>query len=309
MARYVAAPTPGYDPLLRISLRAAPEGGAALPTPSLEWRSAPIAQRELLVLIHGYNNHLGEAEAAYAGMRARQAALLSDSAWQPLLDDLFGDVFWPGDARWAGALDKLDFFFYAQAVGVARDVAPKIGAYLRQRSDVLVVHFLAHSLGCRVALEVIADLLANGGPAFGRACLMAAAVPTFKMLPGGTLFAALTAPDYLRILYSPADWVLGVTFPPGQMLAGFGEGAWPSAVGHQGDIPLSPGRVDREHVPGARHGDYWGQARNQPSWLCAESVSEFFRFDRLAPRPLKERPLPPRRPPPERRGVADFVGG
>ena len=147
--------------------------------------------------------------------RKRQIALLPNPAWASLFEDLLGDTFWPGDARWPGAIDKLDFFFYANAVGVARDVAPTVAKYLRARTDVLTVHFLAHSLGCRVALEVIA-LLARGGPKVGRVCLMAAAVPSFQVMPGGALFAAVIRPERLRVLYSPRDWVLGFTFPPGQ---------------------------------------------------------------------------------------------
>ncbi len=308
MSRYVAQRTAAYDPLLRIDLRTADEGGAAAAVVVARWRQQTTAQRELLVLIHGYNNHRGEAEQAYAAMRRRQVALLPNAAWAPQFEALLGDAFWPGDARWPGAIDKLDFFYYSSAVGAAKDVAPKIADYLRTRRDVLFVHFLGHSLGCRVALETIADLVANGGgPKIGRVCLMAAAVPTFKVMPDGALFAAVTAPEYLRVLYSPADWVLGVTFPPGQTLAGWGEGVMPAAVGHSGDIALSPGRVDREHVPDARHGDYWGGERNAASGKSAESVREFFRFDRLGSRPLKDRPLPPKRRPPERRGVATFV--
>ena len=51
-----------------------------------------------------------------------------------LVEERLGDVFWPGDARWPGLVDKLDFLFYADAVSVAKDVAPKIADYLRSRT-------------------------------------------------------------------------------------------------------------------------------------------------------------------------------
>lgn len=305
MARFDPKPVPGYDPVLRINLRKDVEGGAPLDVAKDDWKgSHAIPQHELLVLIHGYNNHLREAEGAYMGLRNRQAGLLANGAWQALMEERLGDVFWPGDARWPGVVDKLDFLFYADAVSVAKNVAPKIADYLRSRTDLLTVHLLAHSLGCRVALEVISDIKRHGGPKVGKVCLMAAAVPTFKLCPGGALFHTLAGIDQLRVLFSPNDIVLTAAFPAGQTLAGGDEGFFPAAVGHAGDIPLTPGKVDRDHIPGAAHGDYWGHERGHSTDLSAKSIADFFRFDGVGTRMLNERPLPSRRPSPPSRPVA-----
>ena len=148
MSRFDPKPVPGYDPVLRINLRERPEGGKPRPQPQAQWKDNHVLpQLELLVLVHGYNNHRREAEVAYVGLRIRQSAQLPGKAWQPMFEDRLGDAFWPGDADWLGWLDKLDFLFYGEAVSVAKDVGPKIASYLRSRSDVLTVHFLAHSLG------------------------------------------------------------------------------------------------------------------------------------------------------------------
>ncbi|WP_418317237.1 alpha/beta hydrolase [Piscinibacter sakaiensis] len=310
MSRHIARPIAGYQPVLRIDMRQQPEGGAPR-IPAVEHWTAdrPLRQSELLVLVHGYNNHLQEASEAYAATRRRQRARLPTDALQAAFDRLLGDSFWPGDADWAGLIDKLDFLFYSSAVGVARAVGAALAAHLRGRGDVLVVHFLAHSLGCRVVLECIRQLQQEGGPSIGKVCLMAAAVPTYMTCPGGGLYGALTAPQALRILFSPADPVLGGAFPPGQTLAG--EGLLPIAVGLHGDIPISPGAVDRDHIPGARHGDYWGAADNLASSFSEQSIADFFRFDGIAERKLGSRPAPAARPDPPSRTVAgtDFVGG
>lgn len=305
MARFDPQPVPGYDPVLRIQLRQAPEGGAPLDAAREGWKgNQPIVQRELLVLIHGYNNHLREAEGAYRGLRKRQAGLIASGLWQALVEERLGDVFWPGDARWPGLVDKLDFLFYADAVSVAKDVAPKIADYLRSRTGLLTVHLLAHSLGCRVALEVISELARHGGPKVGKVCLMAAAVPTFKLCPGGALFHTLAGVDQLRVLFSPNDTVLAAAFPAGQTLARGDEGFFPAAVGHAGDIPLTPGKVDRDHIPGAGHGDYWGHGQGHPTDISAQAIADFFRFDGAGTRALGQRPLPSRRPSPPSRPVA-----
>ena len=294
-----------YDPQLRLQLRARAEGGALLPQVHEIWRAGlvQIRQNELLVFVHGFNNHEGEAQQAYQAQRARQVARLDPSASAQLLDDLLGDAFWPGDAAWPGPVDWLDFLVYSHAVGVAKDAAAKLAAYIGTKPGLLVVHFLGHSLGCRLILETIDLLRANAAPQIGRVCLMAAAVPTFKTSPGGSLVDAVVAPRALLVLFSPADLVLGGAFPPGQTLAHGDEGFFPAAVGLHGDMPLHPGLIQREQIVGAKHGSYWGTTDSPPSTASADAVAAFFNFGRSPSRALATRPEPAQRQGPQARQV------
>jgi len=278
-----------YDPLLRIDQRQRDEGGAVLTPAVPRWRTPPgisQPQRELLVLVHGFNNHRAEASEAYAGLRERQRALLGDAHF-PAFDHALGDDFWPGDADW-GLFDFADFLVYPQAVPVARDeVAPPLADYLRARSDVQAVHFLAHSLGCRVVLEALTDLARHGGgPPVGKVCLMAAAVPVAMLCPGGRLEPALALAREMLVLYSPDDLVLAGAFPPGQTLAGRGEGFFPEAVGHAGNVPAL---VRREQIVGAGHGHYWGHSNKPAARQAADAVRAFFGFGPPVARALASR--------------------
>lgn len=283
----------GYDPQLRLQLRALPEGGSLLNQVYEIWRAGivPIRQNELLVLVHGFNNHEGEAEEAYKAQRSRQVARLDKSVSTQALDDLLGDLFWPGDAAWPGPVDWFDFLIYSHAVGVAKDAAIKLVEYIRTKPGLLVVHFLGHSLGCRLVLETIKQLLDASGPQIGQVCLMAAAVPTFKTCPGGDLYDALGATKSLLVLFSPGDWVLRGAFPPGQTIASGDEGFFPAAVGLNGDVPLHPGLIARQEIVGARHGDYWGTGAGAPSDASADAVAGFFSFGRTGSRVLASRPM------------------
>lgn len=296
MARYRDEPLPGYAPVLRIDLRQDDEGGPTLARARADWAGpSPVEQGELLLLVHGFNNHRRQAKEAYLGMRQRQAPAAGSSA-RIAFEAPLGDVFWPGDARWDGALDKLDFLVYPHAVQVARDeVGPRLAEYLRQRRDVRTVHVLAHSLGCRVALECIAALAEGGGPAVGRVCLMAAAVPTFMLQPGGRLHRALAHAQSVQVLFSGADAVLAGAFPAGQTLADGDEGFFPIALGHAGDVPPGVGAVACAAVQDAAHGDYWGQAQGKACDEAAGLVRRFFGFPADGARRIEPRAVAPAR--------------
>jgi len=277
-----------YDPLLRIDQRRRDEGGAVLTPAQPRWRNPPGTaqpQRELVVLVHGFNDDRVEAAEAYAALRERQRELLGETDF-PTFDAALGDDFWPGDADW-GPLDFADFLVYPKAVGVARDeVALPLADYLRRRGDVQVVHFVAHSLGCRVVLEVLADLVRSGGPPVGKVCLMAAAVPVAMLCPGGRLERALSLAREVLVLYSPADLVLAAAFPVGQTLAGSGEGFFPEAVGYAGSVPAI---VQREQIVGAGHGHYWGDDDKPAARHTAEALRRFLGFGPTTARKLSAR--------------------
>lgn len=284
-----------YQPTLRVTTRTKEEGGdmcAAQET----WRSGQaLQQRELLVLCHGYNNPVHNAEEAYTGFRVGQERYLPGDDVDRF-EQMIGDFYWMGDVKWWGPLNWLNFAYYPKAVGNAKDTAPKLADYLARRSaaGLLWVHFVAHSLGCRLVLETIRELQRRGaGPRIGKVCLMAAAVPTFMVFDGGALHDALRVPERLRALFSPADLVLQFAFPPGQTAALGDEGRMPTAIGRHGDLPVG-GPIDREHIEGADHGDYWAKSDKA---ACARAVLAISGFLQVGPglRTLRSEPSPPAR--------------
>src|SRR5579863_5109706 len=138
------------------------------PTPA-----TALNQTSLLLLIHGYNNSQVEASAAFNRFLQLQQNTRTITA------NLVG-VFWPG-YNWEGPL------YYMQSIGQAELVAPNLAQDLYKAAQIrkyLKIDIVAHSLGCRLALETIKQLLqikqtdpSLGGLVIGQVAFMAGAVP------------------------------------------------------------------------------------------------------------------------------------
>ena len=281
MSRNAARPD-GYRPGLELSCRAALEGGAIRDPAQARWAAGvPTTRLRCTVLVHGYNNNDGEAAQAYLGFRKRGyeefPALLPGA-----LETRLADAYWPGDADWPGPLDFLDFLFYPRAVPVAVGTAPVLAAAIRSIPGLVSIDVIAHSLGCRVALQAIGELLASG-PRVERVCLMAGAVPVEFLQGDGryepVLRALLAQGTPVRVLHSRADLVLRFAFPPGQAAA-----FEPSlqALGLYGPTPGMPGfgaNISERRIPGAGHSDYWGH-NDDPS--AAYDAAEFLKLGEAA---------------------------
>lgn len=273
-------------PGIMLSLREQPEGGnlrsAVLqkPLPDLYTRI------EAVVLVHGFNNHEGEAAEAYLGFRSRQYPLAARVS-PPSLENMLTDVFWPGDAAGWGGFDLADALVYPAAVGTAQNAAPRLARHLQSMPNLRIVHFVGHSLGCRVILETIKHLQGRG-PIVGKVCLMAAAVPVFKVQSGGDLAGAMAYAKEVKILYSRDDRVLQLTFPEGQTVASGNEGFFPTALGREPPDGI-PGRIDRVRVNQAGHSDYWGYTDNSAASEAAGKIASFFQFGTV-PRAFTARP-------------------
>jgi pimeloyl-ACP methyl ester carboxylesterase len=267
----------GYAPGLTLSMREAPEGGPVVACVGKWGNEQTRSQNELLVLVHGFNNNQYEAQQAYSGFRDLQKELVNRGTGARL-EDLLGDAFWPGDANWAGPLDWLDFLVYPATIAGAKDTADRLCAYLLQRRDLLELSFVGHSMGCRVVLETIARLKSDASfqIPIKKVCLMAAAVPTFAVCPGGTLEPAFSAAEEVKVLHSRDDNVLSYAFPAGQTLAG--DGFLPQAVGLHGNVPRS-GRVSVQSVDGAGHSDYWGWKNSMASAKAASFIGNFLNLE------------------------------
>lgn len=129
-------------------------------------------------------------------------------------------------------------------------------------------HFLAHSLGCPVALETM-NRLQEQGLSAGQGILLAGAVDCDALARGTRSRACTQAAARLQVLSSKIDRVLQWWFPIGALLAGLFFGGYTrSTLGRVGSRP-SP---SREAVPGTvaaltlqdawqvGHGDYLAKA-------------------------------------------------
>jgi pimeloyl-ACP methyl ester carboxylesterase len=245
-----------------------------------------------LILVHGFNNHAGEAAIAYLGFREAQCDRFADLK-PDILEKLLGDTFWPGDAKWAGPLDLVDFLVYPAAVGTAKAAGPLLGDMVLEFSKLDKVHFIGHSLGCRVVLETLDYLLLKGFSLsrVGGVCLMAAAVPIYMVQEGGKFASLLdrlgTSGGKILVLHSTSDPVLHFAFGPGQTAAGKGEGWFPTALGRFGPPPGMRGIHDDEPIEGAGHSDYWGWNKSSASKEATGAVGDFFK---LGDRPREHKP-------------------
>jgi pimeloyl-ACP methyl ester carboxylesterase len=185
MSRYDGMPR-DYHPLLLCDLREAPEGGAVRAPGVVRASLDQLARRRCAFMVHGFNNHAGEAARAYNGFRVQQLARVPGLS-ELALDRRLADVHWPGDAEWWGPLDPLDFLVYPEAVAHARESAAQLAALIAHALPALdVVDFVGHSLGCRVILETLQRMADDDTPVHvGRVVLMAAAVPADFLEPGG----------------------------------------------------------------------------------------------------------------------------
>lgn len=282
---------------IEISLRRDDVGGEVRTKPEASDDSALRAARHLVLLIHGYNNNRLKAVEAYKGFHDRQHD--QDPADHYGSDRKFVELYWPGDAAWGIA----SFLFYMGSIDRARESATVLGGYLAEcfQNDQVRIDIVAHSMGCRLALELLQTLAVHPQLQIARIVFMAAAVPTFMLegSPPGRLRSGYNAVIHegARSLYSSDDRVLAFAFPLGQTLAGDGEGFVPTALGHEywvsGSVPFNLGQAENT---GAGHGDYWGGGNPKPRPLscaraAAREVRDYLRFTSAGDRSVSVRPL------------------
>jgi hypothetical protein len=280
----------GYDPPLQFLLRQKEEGGEILSPGRFADDNVAAARMSCVVMVHGFNNTDGEAAYAYDGFRKRQIEAFGASLDR--LNASLGDTFWAGDADW-GWFDFADFAVYSRAIGHARQAAIELAALLERMPNQIEVEFIAHSLGCRVVMEILHHLVAAGhAPRIRRVCLMAAAVPMEKLEPGGDFSDTLTAlaanGTQIFVMHSRQDKVLHFAFPLGQAMGGPGERS-SRALGRDGPNPLMAGyhgTLDEMQMAGADHGDYWGHSGTAIARESAKWAGRFLGFDQRGRREI-----------------------
>ena len=206
----------------------------------------------LVVLVHGFNVNRQSGQDEYSAF----GTLLEKYGVQSL--SVLGQIVgfcWPGDVN----IRYISGLFYPGELGPARASAALLANFLvRLRGPQGVpiqVIFVAHSLGNRLALELIKDVLDQPNQTWGRIeglCLMAAAVPV-GMVDNGNRLARAARAARSRNFFSNSDAVLHWAFPAGETFAG--DGFFPQAVGLFGN-PLSTW-TERFDLQPYNHGDYF----------------------------------------------------
>lgn len=282
---------------ITLSYRHDPVGGDIRTVPEVSDAAALASAQHLVLLIHGYNNDMEDAIKAYDGFHARQHDLDGEARYG--LDRVFVDVYWPGDGAWG----IVSFLFYMKSIKHAVTTADRLGAYLAERvAATSRVDIVAHSMGCRLAMELLRALSVQpSAPGVGRMVLMAGAIPTYMLglqTPPRHLRPAYDAVlrEGARSLYSGSDKVLAYAFPAGQSLASGDEGFIPTALGHDlwvdSSVPHNLGQVENEQ---ADHGDYWGWNTKPKALQCATKaateVNSYLQFPSAGSRTISSRPL------------------
>lgn len=226
---------------------------------------------QVILLVHGYWNSAGGARKSYdrlrKNLRGRPAISWAERS-------VF-NFYWPSnEARFIPVMPS-----YVRTVENAKWVAERLANYLSSlrgpNGQSIRIFLIGHSLGCRVILETLRELLAsaaqqpNSNHELSGICLMAAAVSVSMVEenPKGNLVDGVKSADRRCCLHSRCDDVLFFLFRGGQWLAGEGGQPAPEAVGRFGN----PAKLwtQSEEMLLYGHGDYWKDART------AEPVAEF----------------------------------
>ena len=243
-------------PLAELSMRSAAAGG---PPRSDVKASCPVSlagRDEVVLFIHGFNVAADAGRQAYAMF---QANLPKDRRigiyW----------VLWPGDQFSNNKASALAYSWMPQR---AKSCALKLATFFSQKLEgkglrKLKVYIVAHSLGCRLALEFTRNLSVIGHRVEVQLIvLMAAAIPVYMIRPGQDLDLLEFGGAKTRILFSKKDAVLKHVFRLGQRFESNTPTNWlfgRHALGRKGLPNGYPGndRISQEETR-LGHGEYWG---------------------------------------------------
>lgn len=216
-------------------------------------------RKRIVFLMHGYNVSI---RSAHKRLKKFEYQVLNTPRGLSVAQDLAWFT-WPGDMSGFGYY--LSAPFYSITLKRAQVVGREFGEWLwelrqlyqNQNQEDLEVVFVAHSLGCRVALEAISKIraLESSDPKKMtiKVFLMAAAVPVVDLDVGGKLRASAERAIERALMHSHKDKALGMIFQIGQRLVR-GESHGP-AVGRTGQPDDLWGRSSYQNPWG--HGDYW----------------------------------------------------
>ena len=216
----------------------------------------------VVILVHGYNTSEDEARASYASFEEELARALAHGRERRL--GTVWKFFWPGDDPRAA----ISLSTYNVRVEEAERSAERLADFLAKRPSTLRVILVAHSLGCRVALETLRRIQQNTaykGALIEAVFLLAAAVPT-RQCEGVASYSVPLSSCQEHVASSRRDRVLRLAFRPGQYLAANGASWYERgpAVGRDG----GPQNRWRRRLPTELgHTDYWS-SDEVARWIC-----------------------------------------
>lgn len=243
-----------------------------------------LGESRLLFLVHGYD--WCEQKGRDSLMRLSNVLQLTNSTWATVA------VLWPGDH----GLGKISYSFEGRD---ADDTAASLARFIDcSTAPDAPVSFLAHSLGCRVALETAKAL--EGRPV-QEVCLFAAAVDA-DSLADPRAYLDVTSSEQLQrvtVLSSRKDRTLKFAYPAGDLLQAFlfWKDNFGLALGLRGPrdhrsttVPASVYGVGIPKKQNVGHGDYfptpwhqgtqdWG-VKDQKQQRAAAFASRVLRADR-----------------------------
>jgi esterase/lipase superfamily enzyme len=200
-------------------------------------------------LLHGFNVDRSNGTAELTALANELSATTTGAAVA---------VLWSGDSV-AGPLSYP--FETNNADDTAVELTKFIADWLPQRPRLSLV---AHSLGCRVAMETVRHLWIKDIPV-AQVCLMAAAIDNDSLGDIASYQGAAEHAARVAVLYSPSDRVLRYAYPVGNQLSAFLH--WTrttdAALGYSGPVAEAAESIPSDVVPvgipaaaGADHGDY-----------------------------------------------------
>jgi esterase/lipase superfamily enzyme len=268
----------GWDGAPReLSVRTECHGGEILES-ALEHPADQLARsRSVILLIHGFNVSLCSAGKSYkAFLKEVPFRWKARSFW----------VYWPGDdlsespglaskaksaASYPFQLDR------AEESGrvLARHISAAAIRRLRAGKPPMCLSIVAHSLGCRLALELVShlgNLVADKLIRLQLLVLMAAAVPKYLLLPRQRYDLSRLGSQKTIVYFSSKDDVLKWVFRVGQATSMTNPlNAWVdrAALGREGlGGLLSDKVIDERKYHG--HGGYWSD--REIAWRITQEL-------------------------------------
>lgn len=249
--------------------------------------------RRIVLLIHGYNNTQEEACKSYNNFLKYQRSIAGvDCNERVAPGRQFVKVYWPGDSTM-----PLRFLYYflgaipnaVEAAGCLADVL--IDAV--RKSGPKEIEIVSHSMGCRLAFELLRHLVGAEGITVKHVVFMAAAAETARLEDASDPSDFRKAYDIIlkdgRTLnmFSQLDVVLFPVFPIGERLARDNKSKLPVALGHKRWVSKNtPNNMEQENQWPNGHGDYWGDPEKETKRTreVNDKISKFLQFEGVCAR-------------------------